>query len=81
MCILILLMQINETNGVSCHGVALYGYTRPGTTWAYEMNFGMNHVPRAGSISAKTMTDHRYPKLCLLLSRLMNYALIEPKLS
>ena len=29
------------------HESALLGYTRPGTTWFNEMNFGMNHAPGA----------------------------------
>ena len=38
----------NEMNGVLGHDSALY--TRPGTTWANEMNFVMNHAPHAESI-------------------------------
>ena len=34
--------------GVLDHS-ALWGYAGPGTTSANEMNFGMNHVPGAGS--------------------------------
>ena len=33
------------------HDSALQGYTRPGTTWANEMSFIMDHVPVAGSIA------------------------------
>ena len=32
------------------HDSALSGYTGPGTKWANEMNFIMNHAPGAGSI-------------------------------
>ena len=37
-------------NGVLGHDSALSGYTGPGTTWANEMNFGMEHAPGAGSL-------------------------------
>ena len=33
------------------HESALQGYTGPGTTWANEINLGLNHVPGAGSIT------------------------------
>ena len=36
--------------GVLGHISALQGYTRLGTTWANEMNCGMNNVPGAGLI-------------------------------
>ena len=36
---------------VSCHNSVLQGSTGPGTTWANEMNFGMNHAPGPGSIT------------------------------
>ena len=35
-------------NGILGHNSALEGYTGPGTN---EMNFNMNHAPRAGSIA------------------------------
>ena len=35
----------HEINGVLGHNSALYGYSRPETTWANEMNFVMNHTP------------------------------------
>ena len=38
-------------NIVLGHDSALEGYTGPGTTWVDEMNFGMNHVPGAGSMA------------------------------
>ena len=31
-------------NGVLDHDSALKGYTGPGTTWANEMTFAMNHA-------------------------------------
>ena len=37
-------------NGVSGHDSALQGFTRLGTTWANEMNVGMNYAPDAGSL-------------------------------
>ena len=40
-----------EMNGVLDHDSALSGYTGPGTTWANEMNFVINHAPGAGSIA------------------------------
>ena len=33
------------------HDSDLEGYTRPGTTWANDMIYGMNHAPGAGSIA------------------------------
>ena len=36
--------------GVLGHDSALQGYAWSGTTWAYEMNFVMKHVPGAGLI-------------------------------
>ena len=33
------------------HDSALKGFTGPGTTWANEINFVMNHAPGAGSIA------------------------------
>ena len=38
-------------NGALGHDSALYGYTGPGTTWAHEMNFVMNHAPGALSLA------------------------------
>ena len=38
-------------NGVLGHDSALKGYTGPGTTWANEMNFMVNHASGAGSIA------------------------------
>ena len=38
-------------NGVLGHDSVLYVYTRPGTTWANEMNIVVNHAPGAGSIA------------------------------
>ena len=40
-----------EMIGVLVHDSTLYGYTGPGTTWASEMNFVMNHAPGTGSIA------------------------------
>ena len=34
--------------GVYGHDAILQGYAGPGTTWANEMNFVMNHVSGAG---------------------------------
>ena len=45
-------MLRNEMNSVVDHDSALYGYPRLVTTWANEMNFGMGHVPGAGSIAS-----------------------------
>ena len=42
-----------EMNGVSHHDAALLGYIEPGTTWADEMNFVVNHAPGAGSITRR----------------------------
>ena len=42
------LMSIEEWMNTVLHCKA--GYMRPGTTWAREMNFGMNNAPVAGSI-------------------------------
>ena len=33
------------------HDSELQGYTGPGTTWANEMYYAMNHAPGAGSIA------------------------------
>ena len=41
----------HEMNGVLGHNSALEGYTRQGTTWDNEMNFGMNHAPGVGLIA------------------------------
>ena len=38
-------------NGVSRHDSALVRLYGPGTTWANEMKFVMNHAPGAGSIT------------------------------
>ena len=35
----------NLIDGVLSHHSPLSGYTGPGTTWAKEMTFGMNHAP------------------------------------
>ena len=47
----------NEMIDVLGHDSALLGYTRPGTTWANEMNFVMNHAPSAGSIDHDILTS------------------------
>ena len=36
---------------VSGLDLAVQGYVGPGYTWANEMNFVINHVPGAGSLS------------------------------
>ena len=36
---------------ISGHNSAVQGYTGPGTNWANEMKFGMNHALGAGSIT------------------------------
>ena len=41
----------NKIIGVLGHAFALYGCPGPGTTWANEVNFGMNHAPGVGSIA------------------------------
>ena len=38
-------------NGVLGHHAELLRNTRLGTSWTNEMNFGMNHAPRARSIT------------------------------
>ena len=38
-------------NSVLGHDAVLAGSTGKGTTWANEMNFGMNHVPGAEPIA------------------------------
>ena len=38
-------------NGVFGNNSELEGHTGMGTTWANEMNFGMNRVPDARSIA------------------------------
>ena len=38
-------------NGVLSHDSALQGFTGPGTNWANEMNFVMNHAAGEGSIA------------------------------
>ena len=43
--------QTNKMIGILGHNSALYGYTKPWTTWANELNFAMNHDPNAGSIA------------------------------
>ena len=40
-----------EMNGVSGRDCTLSGFTRPGTTCSNEMNFNMNHDPKAGAIA------------------------------
>ena len=35
---------IHEINGILGHDCALQGYTGPGTTWAFEVKFDMNHA-------------------------------------
>ena len=42
---------MNEMSDVLGHCSALKGYTGPGSTWANEMNFVINHVPCAGLIA------------------------------
>ena len=38
-------------NGVLGHDFQLKDYTGPGTTWANEMNFVINHASGAGLIA------------------------------
>ena len=45
------LSQIPQLLVLLGHDSALLGYAGPGTTWANEMNFVMNHAPGAGSIA------------------------------
>ena len=40
--------QWNEIIDILNHNSALQGYTRPGTTWANEENFVVNHAPGTG---------------------------------
>ena len=42
---------------------ALQGYTGPGTNWANEMNFGMNHASGAGSVASVDLQSCT-PSLC-----------------
>ena len=43
--------------GVLGNDYPLESYTGPGTTWAIEMYFVMNHAPGAGSILWKLLPD------------------------
>ena len=43
---------------------ALLGYAGPGTTWAIEMNFVMNHAPDAGSITRHVDKQSNTLPLC-----------------
>ena len=43
--------KMQKMNGVLGCDLALYGYTEPGITWDYDMNFIINHTPGAGSIA------------------------------
>ena len=38
-------------DGVLGHNYALHGFTGPGTNYANEMNFAMNHAPVAESLA------------------------------
>ena len=49
-------------NGASGHDSALEGYTGLKTTWANEVNFGMNHALGAGLVLQLRFTD-----LCIAL--------------
>ena len=46
-----ILAKKNEINGVLGNDPAQWGYTGPGTTYANEMDFDMNHAPGAESIA------------------------------
>ena len=46
------------------HSYALQGYTGPGTTWAYGMNFGIKHAQGAGSIARLVDLQSNVVPLC-----------------
>ena len=45
----------------------LQGYTGPGTTWANEINFDMNHAPGAGSIPRPVDQQSTVPRKALVV--------------
>ena len=53
-----------EINAVLGHNAALEGYTRPGTTWANEMNFVTNRAPDAGLITQPADLQSSMLPLC-----------------
>ena len=58
-------------SGILGHNLAVFGYTRPRTTWDNGINFVMNYAPDKGSIARPV--DLQYSRalpLCYLLSRL-----------
>ena len=63
--------SLNELmSSVLGNSSALQGYTGPGTTFANEMNFGMNHAPGARSIcqnvnlQSSVLLCYGCPQLC-----------------
>ena len=55
---------MKEMVGVLGHNSALKGYTGPGTTWADEMNFVLNHAPGAGSLARPVHQQSSALPLC-----------------
>ena len=51
-------------NSVLGHDSSLKGYTWPGTTWANEMNFVMNHASGAGFIARPVNQQSSALPLC-----------------
>ena len=51
-------------NGVLGHAAAWKRYTGQGTTWADEMNYGMNHAPGARPIARPVDLQSSMLPLC-----------------
>ena len=51
-------------NAVLGNNSALEDYAVPWTTWANEINFGMNHAPGAGSIAQPVDLQSNALPLC-----------------
>ena len=56
-------MVFNQGHDAAMDNTILY-YTGPGTTWANEMNFGMNHAPGAGLIARPVDLQSSVLPLC-----------------
>ena len=52
-------------NCISNHDSALKAYTGIRTSWANEINFGINHAPGAGSIAGPIDRQSSIPKTVL----------------
>ena len=57
----ILFVNVNDIFGLDS---ALRDYTGLGTTWANEMNIGVNHAPHAGSIARPVDLQSNTLPLC-----------------